>query len=62
VYAGTSLALTILVCTFIGIWADKHWSARPWGTLVGAMIGMAVGFYNFFREFLNDTGQSGKRA
>jgi len=55
VYAGTSLAATILFCTFVGIWVDKHWNCRPWGTLIGAFIGIGAGLYNFIREFLDDS-------
>jgi F0F1-type ATP synthase assembly protein I len=53
VYAGTSLALTILVYTFAGIWIDRFWAIKPWGTMAGAFIGIAVGLYNFIREFSN---------
>jgi F0F1-type ATP synthase assembly protein I len=51
VYAGTSLAITILLCTFGGIWVDKHWGAKPWGAIGGAFIGIGAGLYNFIREF-----------
>ncbi len=30
-YAGTSLAITILVCTYLGIQADRHWGINPSG-------------------------------
>jgi len=56
--AGTSLALTILLFTFAGIWIDRHWGARPWGTVGGAFIGIGVGLYNFFREFSNASDNS----
>ena len=55
-YAGTSLALTILLFTFAGIWIDRHWGIKPWGTLGGAFAGIGVGLYNFIREFLNVSG------
>jgi F0F1-type ATP synthase assembly protein I len=51
VYAGTSLALTILLLTFAGIWLDRHWGFKPWGTIGGAFIGIGVGLFNFIREF-----------
>ncbi len=53
-YAGTTLAVTILVCVFVGIWADKKWDCKPWGTLIGATVGIGVGLYNFLQEFLSD--------
>jgi len=51
VYAGTSLALTILLFTFGGIWVDRRFGTKPWGTLVGAFAGIGAGLYNFIREF-----------
>ena len=50
-YAGTSLALTILLFTFAGIWADRHWGVKPWGAVGGAFVGIGAGLYNFIREF-----------
>jgi F0F1-type ATP synthase assembly protein I len=50
-YAGTSLAVTILLFTFAGIWVDRHWGLKPWGTVGGAFIGIGAGLYNFIREF-----------
>jgi F0F1-type ATP synthase assembly protein I len=60
VYAGSSLAVTILICTFGGIWIDKHWNCRPWATLVGAFVGIGAGLYNFIREFTHDSTDSGQ--
>jgi F0F1-type ATP synthase assembly protein I len=54
-YAGTSLAITILLCTFAGVWLDRHWNGKPWGTVVGAFIGIGAGLYNFIREFSSET-------
>lgn len=51
VYAGTSLAMTILLFTFAGIWLDRHWGYKPWGTVGGAFFGIGCGLYNFIREF-----------
>jgi F0F1-type ATP synthase assembly protein I len=50
-YAGTSLALTILLFTFAGIWIDRHWNVKPFGTIGGAFFGIGMGLYNFIREF-----------
>jgi F0F1-type ATP synthase assembly protein I len=54
-YAGTSLALTILLCTFVGVWIDRRWPCGPWGTVVGSFIGIGAGLYNFIREFSNES-------
>ena len=32
-----------------GPYLDKHWHTRPWLTVVGAVLGIITGFYNFFR-------------
>jgi F0F1-type ATP synthase assembly protein I len=57
-YAGTALALTILVGTFVGLWADRHWGIRPWGAVIGAFVGIGAGLYNFFKEFSSDAKDS----
>ncbi len=57
-YAGTSLALTILLCTYAGIQADRYWTIGPWGTLAGAIVGFAVGLFNFLREFSNGSSKT----
>ncbi len=54
-YAGTSLALTILSGTFVGIWMDRHWHFGPWGTLLGVFVGIGAGLYNFIREFSHES-------
>ena len=56
-YAGTTLALTILLFTYVGIRIDRHWNAAPWGTLGGAFAGIGAGLYNFIKEFLSDSGR-----
>ena len=53
-YAGTSLAITILICTFVGVWVDRHSKLGPWGTIIGAFMGIGAGLYNFIREFANE--------
>lgn len=59
-YSGTSLAITILLCTFLGIWVDRRWGISPWGTVVGAAVGIGAGLFNFIREFTNDSTSSSK--
>lgn len=56
-YAGTALAMTVLVCLFAGVWVDRRWSTSPWGAVLGAAFGLGAGLYNFFREFANDECQ-----
>ena len=55
------MAITILLGTFAGVWIDRHWNFKPWGTLAGAFIGIGVGFYNFFREFSSEPDNTNQR-
>lgn len=61
VFAGTALALTVLIFIYAGIRADRHWNCSPWGLLGGAFVGMGIGFYNFFKEFTDDEPKSNSR-
>lgn len=46
---GIQLAASILVCVFAGYWLDGELGTRPAFVLGGALLGMAAGFYSFFR-------------
>jgi len=46
---GIQLAASILVCVFVGYWLDGKLNTKPVFTLGGALLGMAAGFYSFFR-------------
>jgi len=39
----------IILFAWIGYRLDKVWDSEPWGLVFGAIIGIVVGFYNFFR-------------
>ncbi len=54
VFAGTNFAIALLLGVFGGLWVDRQWQSEPWGVLVGAILGMAAGFYNLLREFKDD--------
>ena len=43
----------IALLAWIGYQVDAHWNTKPWGIAVGAILGVVVGFYNFFRTVLN---------
>ncbi len=45
---GTMLAASLVLGVFAGWWADGKLGTTPWLTLAGTLLGMAVGFYNFF--------------
>ena len=44
------IGLVFWVCVFwlSGRWLDGRWDTHPWGQLIGAVIGFAVGFTYLF--------------
>ncbi|MCE2434149.1 MAG: AtpZ/AtpI family protein [Candidatus Latescibacteria bacterium] len=49
---GIQLIVTILLCIFAGHWADGKFDTSPLLTLIGGLLGIAAGFYHFFRAIL----------
>ena len=49
---GIQLIATILLCVFAGHWADRKYDTSPLWTLIGGLIGIAAGFYHFFKAIL----------
>ncbi len=49
---GIQLIVTILLCLFAGHWADGKFDTSPLLTLIGGLIGIAAGFYHFFKVIL----------
>ncbi|MBW1980864.1 MAG: AtpZ/AtpI family protein [Deltaproteobacteria bacterium] len=49
----SSLGLTIVLATFIGLalglWLDKVFDTSPWLTILFLIFGIIAGFRNFFR-------------
>lgn len=45
---GATFAAALAIFTYGGYRADKRFGTSPWLTLAGALIGLTVGFYNFF--------------
>ena len=46
---GTSLAVTVLLGVGLGYWADRMLGTRPWLFLLGAVSGLAMALYQFFK-------------
>ncbi|HJS57248.1 MAG TPA: AtpZ/AtpI family protein [Vicinamibacteria bacterium] len=46
---GTSLAVTVLLGVALGYWADQTLGTQPWLLLLGAVSGLALAIYQFFR-------------
>lgn len=49
---GTMFAAALLLGLGAGYWADGRFGTSPWLTLTGALVGLALGFYNFFSVVL----------
>jgi ATP synthase protein I len=47
---GIQLAISVVVFFFIGYWLDGKFGTSPWGTIGGALVGVAGGLFKFLRE------------
>lgn len=52
IYAGSELAITVVVFTWAGHWLDKHFHWEPWGLVAGAIVGIALGLYSFIGNYV----------
>jgi len=55
VFAGTTFAITVVLGVFVGYWVDGRYPTDPWGTLIGAVLGVVAGFYNLIKEFKDES-------
>lgn len=44
--AGTALGV------IVGLWIDRRFNTKPWGTLIGTCVGFAGGMYLMIKELL----------
>lgn len=66
-YVGVGFELVVFILLGVagGMYLDNRWGTKPWLVVTGALLGIAVGFYNFFRAVLpaargrKDDGDSG---
>jgi F0F1-type ATP synthase assembly protein I len=49
---GIELVAPILLGVFVGRWLDGRWGTKPWLLVVGAVLGLVLGFYSFLRSVL----------
>ena len=47
---GLQVAIGLGVGLAVGSWLDKRYGWSPWGSTIGAMIGMAGGLYLLIKE------------
>ncbi len=53
---GVTLLAPMLVLGGLGFWLDRRWGTTPWLLLAGLVLGMIIGFVNFFRLVLPAKG------
>ena len=49
---GIEMAVAIVVFMYAGYRVDRWLETAPWFFVVGAFLGIAVGFYNLFRRVM----------
>ncbi len=52
---GAELAFSIVGLTLLGLWIDHHFGTGRTATLIGALLGIVGGLYNFLRQALEMT-------
>lgn len=48
--------------TLVGLWVDRSYDCRPWGVLIGAVLGLVGGTYNLIRESLRGIKEAEREA
>ena len=51
---GTMFGAAVLVFTGAGYWVDGRLGTSPWLAVTGLLLGVALGFYNFFAVVLRN--------
>lgn len=46
---GFELLAAIVGFAFVGYWIDRHYETAPWGLVIGAVLGIIGGLYNFIK-------------
>ena len=46
---GLQFVVAVLICLYIGMWADKKFRTGPWLLLVGMLTGAGIGFYVMYK-------------
>jgi F0F1-type ATP synthase assembly protein I len=49
---GLEIGVAVGLGVVIGYWIDGHWNSGPWGVLIGALLGLAAGFYLLIRDVI----------
>ena len=53
-FSGIGIEFVAAIAGFalVGYWVDRHWDTKPWGLVIGAVLGLLGGMYNLIRESL----------
>ncbi|MDH3744726.1 MAG: AtpZ/AtpI family protein [Acidobacteriota bacterium] len=47
---GMELTAAVIGATLLGFWIDRRLESEPWGVVIGALVGIVGGLYNFVRQ------------
>jgi ATP synthase protein I len=50
-YLGLMLPSSIIVGVGLGYLVDRWFNTHPWGKLIGFLLGVAAGTWNFFKDY-----------
>jgi F0F1-type ATP synthase assembly protein I len=49
---GLEVAAGVGLGIAVGLWLDRRYQWSPWGTLIGALLGLVTGIYMLIRDTL----------
>ena len=58
---GLNLVAGMIVFSYLGYLADKHFNISPWGILTGMFLGLFYGAYEVWKIIRNDSSQDDKK-
>lgn len=61
IYLGLMFPSAIAVGTVMGYFADRWLHTKPFGLLLGFLLGVIAAFYNLFQDYQKLQGSDGKK-